>query len=344
MPKAPPAAASNRAPNQRLVTELKVTGHLMTLDAGLYSILHTPSRAADPATGLPGVRISVPPGPASRPEAVSVTSFRPDGWLSGFGDAALVRVLGGPAQILVTVYQAPNATEGAPNLQVQRLLEALPAPRPGVPQGQPQPAMPAPAPAPAQARPEPARAPVGGRPAAMEIVAHVQERGDVGAMLGGWVGERGSKRWIEGFGIAPLSAVSLKDIEYQAVLGRGWLSPWVEGGQFCGSRGMALPILGLRVRLRGPAAESHEVTYSATFVDGTAAGPAAAGEPCEAESLAPVEAFQVVVRPKGASAPPADAATESAEPDVAPKAEAAAPRKAPAKGKARKAPSGSRGR
>jgi hypothetical protein len=31
------------------------------------------------------------------------------------------------------------------------------------------------------------------------------------------------------------------DIEYQAVLGRGWLSPWIEGGKFCGSRGMALP-------------------------------------------------------------------------------------------------------
>ena len=39
----------------------------------------------------------------SRPEAVSISGFRADGWLSGVGDAALVRVLGGPAQVLVTV-------------------------------------------------------------------------------------------------------------------------------------------------------------------------------------------------------------------------------------------------
>ena len=70
-------------------------------------------------------------------------------------------------------------------------------------------------------------------------------------MLGDWLGEKGSKRWIEGFGIAPTKLLEPKDLEYQAVLGKGWLSPWVEGGQFCGSRGMALPILGLRLRLRG---------------------------------------------------------------------------------------------
>ena len=319
MPKAQPAAASYPAPNQRLVTELKVSGHLMTLDNGLFCILQTPSRAADPMSGLPGVRISLPPGPGSRPEAITVTSFRPDGWLSGGGDAALVRVLGGPAQILVTVYQAPNATDGAPNLQVMRLLEGMAGARVGVPLGQPAPAAAAQL---APGRPAVGAPPVAGQPTVMEIVAHVQERGDLGAMIGDWLGERGSKRWIEGFGIAPVSGIAIKDIEYQAVLGRGWLSPWVEGGQFCGSRGMALPILGLRVRLRGQAAETHEVSYSATFIDGTSVGPVEAGEACEAESLSPVEAFQVVLRPKGGVAEPAApaAAVEPEEqgPDVEP--------------------------
>ena len=60
----------------------------------------------------------------------------------------------------------------------------------------------------------------------------------------------------KGFAIAPVADGPAEDIEYQAVLGRGWLSPWVEGGQFCGSRGMALPMLGLRVRLRGAGAET----------------------------------------------------------------------------------------
>jgi hypothetical protein len=86
------------------------------------------------------------------------------------------------------------------------------------------------------------------------------------------------------------------------VLGRGWLSPWVEGGQFCGSRGMALPILGLRVRLRGAAAETFELRYSASFIDGTQVGPVAAGAACEAETLTPVEAIKIELAPIGSLA------------------------------------------
>ena len=323
------AATAEKAPAQKMITELKVSGHLMTLDTGLFCIVQVPSRASDAATGLPGVRISLPPGPASRPEAVSVSTFRPDGWLHGAGDAALVRVLGGPAQILVTIYQAPNAKDGAPNLQVLRLLEpaqAAAAPAAAAVTAAPKraaaPAVPAPAPAAAKA------------PAVMEMVAHIQERGDVGAMIGDWLGEKGSQRWIEGFGIAPTKLLLPKDLEYQAVLGKGWLSPWVEGGQFCGSRGMALPILGLRLRLRGEAAEQYDVFYAATFTDGSAVGPVAAGEPCEAESLAPIEAFQVLVRPKGAKAPAATLAPARAA--AKPAAKQAAKPKVPA-GKAKPA-------
>ena len=77
------------------------------------------------------------------------------------------------------------------------------------------------------------------------------------------------------------------------MLGRNWLSPWVEAGKFCGSRGMALPLLGLKVRLKGAAAKTFECSYSATFVDGSAVGPVSGGEACEAESLAALEAFQI---------------------------------------------------
>jgi len=314
MPDAP-VATTAQAQVAKQITELKVSGHLMTLDTGLFCIIQTPSRALDAAAGLPGVRLSLPPGPQGRPEAVTITGFRPDGWLSGGGDAALVRVLGGPAQLLVTIYQSPTAPEiGAPNIQVVRLLE------PGAGSAR--------APAAAQAEP------VGGTAKVMEMVAHIQTRGDVGAMLGSWLGDRGSKRWIEGFGIAPLGEITAKDIEYQAVLGRGWLSPWVEGGQFCGSRGMALPVLGLRLRLRGEMAATHEAFYSASFIDGTQIGPVAAGEACEAESLAPMEAFQVVVRRRDA----ASATVEPAGPTPAAQAKPGATAKAPASKPAPKAP------
>ena len=110
---------------------------------------------------------------------------------------------------------------------------------------------------------------------------------------------RGSQNWVEGFAVAAPEGIDPADLTYQAVLGRGWLSPWVEAGQYCGSRGMALPLLGLRVRLSGEAAEQYEISYAASFIGGASAGPVGNDETCEAETLAPLEALQIVLTPRG---------------------------------------------
>lgn len=278
-PAARPGPQGSPQTPQGQIAELRVSGHLMTLDTGLFCVFQAPGGPLpDAATGLPGVRISLPPGPAGRPEAVSISTFRQDGWLSGA--AALVRVTDGPGQVLVTVYQSSRqGAEAAPRLQVLRLS------------GDPTDAAVAPA-VPAA----PVEPPAAGDP---DIVAHVQRTGDVGVRLGEWIGVRGSKLWIEGFGLSPRPDIPAEDVEYQAVLGRGWLSPWVEAGKFCGSRGMALPLLGLKVRLKGEAAKQFDCTYAATFTDGTEVGPVAGGESCEAESLAALEAFRIDFHPKG---------------------------------------------
>ncbi len=303
-----------------IMSELKVSGHLMALDAGLYCITHAPADATHSGGGLPGVRISSPPQPVDQPPRVAIASFRPDGYLHPTGDAALVRVLAPSAQVLVTIYQSAAADGVAPNIQVRRLIEPHDA-------AIEPPARPAPVASNDRAA---ARSPT-----VMEMVAHIQERADVGAMLGDWLGDRGSKRWIEGFGVMP-HGLSPADIEYQAVLGRGWLSPWVEGGQFCGSRGMALPVLGIRIRLRGAFAETHEVSYSAAFLDGTEVGPVSDGEPCESDGLAPMEAFRIVVRPHGeepeAVAPPATPRRVKSDPPAKRKPVAAEPKAKPRKG------------
>jgi len=282
--KAEPPAGQRNDPASR-IAELQVSAHLMTLESGLFCVFQTPGSAPpDPATGLPGVRITPAPGIAGRPEAVSVSTFREDGWLNG--TAALVRVTDGSAQILVTIYQH-RGMEAAPRLQVLRLS------------GEPT-AADAPA-ATAVASAGPAPNPVANDPVANpEVMAHIQRMGDVGCNLGDWLGEKGSRQWVEGFGMAPQNGIALGDIEYQAVLGRNWLSPWVEGGKFCGSRGMALPLLGFKVRLKGAAAKAFECSYSATFIDGSAAGPVSGGETCESESLAALESFRVVIQPRAA--------------------------------------------
>jgi len=312
-----PAAARANAPSASTnrVAELKVSGHLMTLDTGMFCIFHAPGGgAADDGSGLPGVRISLPPSQSGAPDAVKISTFRSDGWLDFADGAALVRVDKGPANILVTVYQSLVAgPDTAPRLQVLRLT--------------PDASVAAQAAGPGQAAS--GGAPI---PASADIVAHVQRMGDVAGQFGAWTGTRGSGSWVEGFAIAPPEGVASQDLEYQAVLGRGWLSPWIEGGKFCGSRGMALPLLGLNVRLKGDAAKTHECTYFATFVDGTSVGPVPAGEACQADSLAALEAFQIVLRRRGAATATAPAAG-GPTPSAAPKVAAAAPKPAVARAK-----------
>ncbi|MDD2875763.1 MAG: hypothetical protein PHT60_00885 [Acidiphilium sp.] len=247
------------------IQELKVSGHLMTLDTGLFCIVNEANTAAGADGGLPGVRVSPPPQGVS---GVEIVGFRADGWLTGEGDAVLVRIAKGPAQVLVTVYQVAGRADAAPRLQVMRLAQGTAAP-----------AVPA-------------------EPVVMDVLAHIQTRGDVGAKFGDWLGEAGTGNWIEGIAIAAPEGISPDDLSYQAVLGRGWLSPWVEAGAYCGSRGMALPLLGLRVRLQGEAAERFELSCEASFIDGSKAGPVGSDETCEADSLAALEAVRVSLVPR----------------------------------------------
>lgn len=268
------------APKPNRVIDLKAGAHLMVLDAGIFCIFHAPGQPGAGNSVLPGVRISRAPG--TPPGVVTVSTFEEDGWIGGANGAALVRVARGPAAVLVTTYQDPSAESEAPKLQVARLAGPTGTTAGAVAGG-----------AGAQAGKVAASAASG--PA--EISAHIQHKGDKGVAVGEWIGAPGSQAWIEGFSIAPAEGVPAADIEYQAVLGKGWLSPWAEGGQYCGSRGMALPILGLRVRLKGESAKTHHIRLTSTFTDGTKLGPVDGTEALEADSLAPLEAFLLEILP-----------------------------------------------
>ncbi|MFT8721674.1 MAG: hypothetical protein ABF443_11410 [Acetobacter malorum] len=282
---------TTQAPAPQRISDLKVSGHLMTLQTGLFCVFLAPGQQPPTAAGLPGVRLSQPP---VRDEGnISIVTFDEDGWLGGQNGAALIRVQQGPAQVLVTVYQELGSPHDAPRLQVVQLSHNANA----GPVAQHAPVAP-PAPAAAAAPAQPAPAPAASNPYAAEIGAHIQRRGDVMSRVGEWMGEPGSHAWIEGFGVAPSEMIGADDIEYQAVLGKGWLSPWVEGGKYCGSRGMALPILGLCIRLKGKAAKKYICRVTATFTDGTRVGPVDNGEPIETASLAPLEAFLLEILPR----------------------------------------------
>ena len=51
-----------------------------------------------------------------------------------------------------------------------------------------------------------------------EIIAHVQNVGDIEGNLGDWIGQPRSGRWIEGFSIAPPNDIVPEELLYRVVL------------------------------------------------------------------------------------------------------------------------------
>jgi hypothetical protein len=130
---------------------------------------------------------------------------------------------------------------------------------------------------------------------AMSIAAHVKEHGDLFATGCNWAGIARSGQWIEGFSISAGSGLLDTALRYRAVLADGTLGPWVEGGAFCGSRGRSQHLAGLCCELQGPDAAMFELRLEAQFTDGSLVGPVQHGKICAAASLAPLEAFRLVL-------------------------------------------------
>jgi hypothetical protein len=297
---------SQARPADNRVQELRASAHLMTLETGTFCLVNGSGKSADGV--MSGVRVSVTD--PSDPN-VTVASFRPDGWLTGGGDSALIRVLAGPAQVLVTIYQpAGGAVENAPKLRVLRLSE------PAAPEATTGAAPPTAA---------GVRRPVMVLTEPHDIIAHIQRTGDAGRAFGEWVGTPGSQMAIEGFSLTAPKELEPGDLTYQAVLGRGWMSPWSESGQFCGSRGMALPILGLRVKLSSAAAKHYELRYSATFLDGTKLEGLGSEDTCETPTLAALEAMRIELLPRKGNQAPAAPREDKAKGVVAAKGKTVAP-------------------
>jgi hypothetical protein len=140
--------------------------------------------------------------------------------------------------------------------------------------------------------------------AALPVIqlVHLQGLGDLQAAAPQWVGRPGSGRQMEGFAILPSLDLAPEDIEYQAILGEDWSTPWVRGAEFCGSRNMGIALLGVRIRLVGPAAQLFECRYWGCFVNAGVIGPRTEGEVCDADRRV-MEAMRVVITRRTLVAP-----------------------------------------
>lgn len=254
------------------VGELKVHAHVITLGTGIYCIFLAKDQEFSFSKNLPAIKISGVPGGPDIQGNVSFSAFDKEGWLSEDSPAVLIKVKKGPAQILVSFYDDVHSEMPLPRLQILQvggvsesethIVENKNYKNQDLKEG--------------------------------HLLAHIQEKGDVMSPLSQWIGEAGSDLWIEGFKISVPPYLQPEDLEYQAVLGKGWLSPWVEGEEFCGSRGMSLPLLGLKVRLKGAAAEKWRVQVEAVFMDGFRMDNHQDDEkPLESPEHSPLESFRI---------------------------------------------------
>ena len=253
---------SNNTDSASAVETAEVAAHTLLLRRGTYCIYVVAVSPGLTEELLPGLGISAAPGEQDNMLELARLSGEP--WLRQVGDAILLRVHSARVRVLLTSYNMARASGATPpKIEIQR-LDAPPA---------------------LDLEPmSPVRAP--------DVVVHVRNRGDVRGHFGDWLGDPAGQLWIEGFTIvAP--GVDLSKLQYQAVLGKGWTSPWVAAGTYCGTRGLQIPIQGLRLRLEGK--EAGQLAVSAKYADGTVQEALPVGELCALDPLQPVTAIRIEI-------------------------------------------------
>ena len=264
------------------------TAQFLVFDPGLFIVdMAAPQSAGtDMGLRLPAIRLDMTPSVPDRPGRAVVTGAIAEGWMWRTDEPVFVLVTGGRVGMVLTIYRAGTATP-APEIRFRQIRTSLADAGAAAPQP----------PAPSTDAPS----------VPLTVMAHVRNTGDVTGPGGRWLGVPGSNAPIEGFAVTAGGDLAPGDLEYQAILGNSWNTPWFSGGEFCGSRGMLLPLLGVRVRLKGEAQARFTCRTIGRFVGRAEPVTGADGEACVAGD-APLEALQVVVVPRDEAVAPPDAA------------------------------------
>jgi hypothetical protein len=256
---------------------------LVPLDPGLYAFSLTAETAwREPGAGLalPLVQLCAAP---RQDGAVEITdSFgRAGSWLGGCHTVLFVKSPAGGGAALVTGYLARDPDTAPLELDIRRVA----------PPGPPVMTLRMGGAGVAERSPE---------GAGLDIVAHIRGRGDVRFLDTTWVGRLGPGLWIEGFTVQLHSRLTGVAIEYKGLTANGTETPWIETGDFCGTRGQGLPLIGFAVRQKTvPGGAPIDCEYTGYFQSGAIAGPTRNGAPCRsATERDALEGMQLRVTPR----------------------------------------------
>jgi GT2 family glycosyltransferase len=297
----PPEVVPPLGQDEGLAASLQV----LPLMAGLYLFSVKPSNAAPPVSGgrlrLPAMHVGV--GPGVPPDQVEFMAgpMTHGAWLIAPADLLVVKVNGTGAALMLNSVRAPDGA--TLSIKVERLngrVETASSPAPAS----------ATAIATAQAAAEPSVATFTGGdrelPLAVHIAAHIRSRGDMNFTAVPWAGRVAPGLWIESFAVRPLERFEAKDLEYKALTGSGFETPWLSDGTACGTQGMGVPLVGFALRFKGSAASGYDCEYSGYFQSGVTVGPLRNGSPCRSTvANDPLEGIQVRLVQRAAASPAA---------------------------------------
>jgi len=285
---APRAAPAAELPQGQLLASAQI----LAFQPGLYAVEIHMERSVLTAAGLQLPAARIDPLPHSAGRAI-VAALSEGGWLSLADSTLFVRVVGDVADVLLTTYRIVGLP--APEVRIKAIRQV----------GAVEPAEP-----PGAAAAAAAAAPAVRREALkLAVLVHVERLGDVTVGPGAWAGAPALDCAVEGFQLDPQHEFAAVALEYQAILGEQWQTPWFRSGEFCGSRGMSLALHGYRVRVVGEAAGAFACRYWGAFGAGAEVGPVQDGEACSGGD-ALLTGLRVEIVPRQDLAPAAPAGGE----------------------------------
>jgi len=277
--------------------ELTAAVQPLTLPSGLYlfsvKAATPPVATTTSALSLPAVHVGLGPGvPTDSVEFVAGPSTH-GGWLFAKNDLLVTKVKGNGAILVLTSMRAPGGE--TLSIKVER-LEARADATPAAPieNGHAADSDEHKKPTSLVARQRKAST-SDGEMVPVRIGAHIRTRGDMMFCDVPWAGRVAPGLWIESFSVNPLERFAAHDIEYKALTGSGFETPWLSDEKMCGTKGMSTPLLGFAIRLKPSSlAAAYDCEYTGYFQSGTTAGPLRNGVPCRSSVASdPLEGIQV---------------------------------------------------
>lgn len=276
---------------------LNASIQILPLQAGLYLFSVKVAPAASAASGIlrvPAIHVGLGPGVGSGQVEFIAGPSTDGSWLFAREDCLIAKVTGQGATLVLTSVRGPGGE--MLSIAVERLDNRA---DPEAPVG-PSRALSVSSDSSAVSESKKSKAAV--RPngqtdeaVPLQINTHIRARGDMSFSDGDWAGRVEPGLWIEAFSVVPLERFGSHEIEYKGLTGSGFETPWISAGAMCGTKGMAVPLVGFAIRLRdGAETGDFDCEYSGYFKSGAMAGPSRNGAPCRSKAANdPLEGIQL---------------------------------------------------